>query len=204
VPGLSLRLSGFHWTVDKLIVQSTDVDDPMQRQQFQNGGKLRSMGVEAEATYRDSRGWYAFGGFAYSRVGETQLDQAAGTFGDAFVYGQTANAPAVTASGGISTPKLFGRVHVSSEVMVLGERATRSDANDAASPASPAWIGWNALVYAPSIAGFDVTAGVRNILGTRDLVPAPGDYDRTIPMMTIVPRVPAEGREVYVKIGYSY
>jgi outer membrane receptor protein involved in Fe transport len=200
-PGLSLRLSGFYWDASNVIEQQSDPNDSTLLR-FENAGRYVSLGVEAEASYRDGRGWYAFGGFAFSRVGfaEQPVDGEPG----AVAYGSVPNAPAFTASGGVSTPKLFGRVHVSSEVMVLGERATRSDANDAASPASPAWIGWNALVYAPSIAGFDVTAGVRNILGTRDLVPAPGDYDRTVPMTTVVPRVPAEGREVYVKIGYSY
>ena len=207
IPGLSLRLSGYHWTVDKLIVQQTDVDDPMQRQQFQNGGKLRSMGVEAEGTYRDSRGWYGFGGFAYSRVGETQLDGTTGMYGDSFVYGHTANAPAVTASGGLSTPKLFGRVHVSTELNYVGARPTRPASDGSASPDDPAWLGWNATLYAPNVGGFDITAGVRNLLGTRDLVPAPGDYDRSLDgqgNVKVIPRVPSEGRELYVKVGYAY
>ena len=62
-------------------------------------------------------------------------------------------------------------------------------------------------MYAPSIAGFDVTLGVRNLLGKRDLMPAPGDYDRVDTNMgerLVVPRVPGEGREAYVKIGYAY
>ena len=53
--------------------------------------------------------------------------------------------------------------------------------------------------------GFDVTAGVRNLIGKRDLVVAPGDYDRFDgSTTTTVPRVPGEGREVYVKVGYRY
>ncbi len=192
-PGLSLRLSGFYWGVDNAIEQRPFMNEL----QFQNFADYVSQGIEAEASYRDSRGWYAFGGFAFTHVGRAES-------GGAVQYGDVANAPEITATAGVSTPKLFDRVHVSSEVVVLGERPTRLDANNMPSPASPAWVGWNATLYAPNIAGFDVTVGVRNILGKRDLVPAPGDYDRTMPMPFVVARVPGEGREVYVKIGYSY
>ena len=53
---------------------------------------------------------------------------------------------------------------------------------------------------------FDITAGVRNIIGKRDLQPAVGDYDRFPDMQpaVFVARLPAEGREVFVKVGYSY
>ena len=46
----------------------------------------------------------------------------------------------------------------------------------------------------------------RHSIVSLDLTPAPDDYDRfPDPMTTIVvPRIPSEGREVYVKIGYSY
>jgi outer membrane receptor for ferrienterochelin and colicins len=202
LPGLSLRLSAFQWTIDKLIEQDPDPVSP-DLLQFQNEGSLRSMGIEAEASYRDSRGWYAFGGFAYTRVGSAD-PQSNGSTSHDFVYGNVPNAPELTASGGISTPKLFDRVHVSTELAMIGERQTRLDAEGNPSPVSPAWYGWNATLYAPGIAGFDVTAGVRNILGKRDLVVAPGDYDRTIPSMLVVPQVPGEGRELYVKVGYAY
>ena len=64
----------------------------------------------------------------------------------------------------------------------------------------------NLALYAPNLRGFDLTAGVRNLLGTRDLLPAPGDYDRFPAMQPtiLVPRIPGEGREVYVKLGYTY
>jgi hypothetical protein len=47
---------------------------------------------------------------------------------------------------------------------------------------------------------------VRNLLGTRDLVPAPGDYDRLDAdgTTTTITQVPGEGREIYVKVGASY
>ena len=52
----------------------------------------------------------------------------------------------------------------------------------------------------------DRTAGVRNIIGKNDLQPAVGDYDRFPDMQpsVFVPRMPGEGREFYVKVGYSY
>jgi len=50
----------------------------------------------------------------------------------------------------------------------------------------------------------EVTAGARDLLGKRHLMPAPGDYDRTMPDTRGVPRVPNEGRELHVKVGYSY
>jgi iron complex outermembrane receptor protein len=199
-PGLSLRLSGFGWAVGDAIEQGPDRDD-MSKLQFQNVGSYASRGVEAEASYRDRRGWYAFAGLAFTRVRGTRGE---GGMTIPVKYGEVPNAPEITASVGISTPELFERVHASTEVTVLGERATRPLGPAMPSPASPAWVGWNATLHAPSIAGFDVTCGVRNLLGTRDLVPAPGDYDRTLPRPVLVPRVPAEGREVYVKIGYSY
>ncbi|MEJ7599791.1 MAG: hypothetical protein WKG01_17935 [Kofleriaceae bacterium] len=83
---------------------------------------------------------------------------------------------------------------------------TRDAADGTASPASPAWLGLDATVYVPDVRGFELTAGVRNILGTRDLLPAPGDYDRfgdpALPL--VVPRIPGEGRELYVKLGYAF
>lgn len=202
MPGLSLRVSGYQWTIDDTIDQAPAPDDP-DLLEFQNLAGFRSQGIEAEASYRDSRGWYAFAGFDYSRVGQAAYPIDPNTqvrmLNHNFVYGGVPNAPAYTASGGLSTPALFDRVHVSSELSYIGDRPTRAEID------APAWLGWNATIYAPNVvAGFDLTAGVRNILGTRDLMPAPGDYDRTAPQSLIVPRVPGEGREFYAKIGYSY
>ena len=168
-------------------------------QQFQNVGRYITRGVEVEASYRTSEGWYAFGGGTVAQVGSGETNTA-------ITYGAVVNAPKVTATGGVSTPKLYGYAHVSADAQLISLRRTRPGEDGNASPSSPAWVGVNATVYVPNLRGFDLTAGVRNILGTRDLQPAPGDYDRFPEMQptVIVPRIPAEGREVYVKVGYSY
>lgn len=195
VAGLSTRLSGFYWKADNVIEQRPD---PLlaTAAQFQNVGQYVTRGVEIEATYRNSAGWYAFGGATLASIGF-------GEEGDAIVYGSVPYAAPITASGGVSTPKLGGYAHVSAEVQYIGERATRDPMID-----SPGWTGVNLAIYAPDIKKFDVTIGARNLIGTRDLMPAPNDYDLTDPNdpnMTIqVPRVPGEGREFYVKVGYTY
>ncbi len=66
-------------------------------------------------------------------------------------------------------------------------------------------MGLNAIIYIPAVSGFDITAGVRNIIGTRDLMPAPADYDRfDAPTSVTIARIPGEGREFFLKLGYSY
>ena len=196
VPGLSVRASGFYWDARGIVEQVPAESNPSLLQ-FQNVTRYVSAGAELEGSYRDARGWYAFGGAAYTRVG-TEDDTGA------LVYGHVANAPAITASAGVSTPKLLGRAHVSVETVVLGPRPTRPDAAGNPSPDSPAWAAVNLTVYVPSLRGFDVTAGVKNLIGKRDLMPAPGDYDRSMPDTLVVARVPGEGRELYAKIGYAF
>jgi iron complex outermembrane receptor protein len=198
VPGLSTRLSAFYWDATKVLEAVTDMDT--QLQVFQNVGELVTRGVEAELSYRNSSGWYGFGGAAYSDVGGTTGDDPT------VVYGSVPDAPQWTAAGGVSTPKLFGYAHLSTELIAIGERPTRTNINTSEVEAtSPAWFDWNATVYIPNVRGFDITAGVRNIIGKRNLVPTSGDYDRTNDDPgTTIPRVPGEGREVYVKVGYSY
>jgi iron complex outermembrane receptor protein len=196
IPGLSTRLSGFYWKATAVVEQLPAADNP-NLLVFQNTGQFVTAGVEAEASYRDSRGWYGFAGATYAHVGAAEA-------GSSVAYGSVPDAPAVTAAGGISTPKLFGRFHVSTELTYIGKRPTRPDGDGNASPDARAWYGWNAALYVPNVSGFDITAGVRNLIGTRNMVPAPGDYDRTNPDTLVVPVVPGEGREIYVKVGYSY
>jgi len=198
VTGLSTRLSAFYWDARDVVEQRPDPDDPTLLQ-FQNVGRYVTRGLEVEATYRTSEGWYAFGGGAFAQVGS-------GETGSDVVFGDVVNAPKLTATAGVSTPKLFHYAHVSAEAQFISLRRTRPDDDGNASPSSPAWTGINLTVYVPNLRGFDLTAGVRNLIGTRDLQPAVGDYDRfPDPATTIlVPRLPAEGREVYVKVGYTY
>ena len=59
-------------------------------------------------------------------------------------------------------------------------------------------------VYVPDLWSFDLTVGVRNIVGQREEVPAQEDYDRTDPEEILLPVVPGEGREVYARLGYRY
>lgn len=195
-PGFSARLSGFYWDA-RGIIEAVPAPAEPNKLQFRNVTRYVSTGAEAEVALRTSEGWYAFGGAAYSRVG---TESASGDL----VYGHVPAAPALTASAGVSTPKVGGVAHLSAEAIALGPRPTRPDATGKPSPDAPAWLGVNLTVYVPNVKGFDVTGGVKNLIGTRDLLPAPGDYDRSLPDILIVPRVPGEGRELYVKVGYAY
>ena len=194
-PGLTARVSGFRWAADRLVEQELDDDGLLV---FENGGALTSTGVEVEASYRDADGWLAFGGAAYSRV-DTEVDDGAGGTRAARAIGS----PAWTGSAGGSTPLVARVFHLSTEVQVIGARSTRVDGVRA-----DAWIGWNAALYVPSWHGFDLTIGLRNLLGTRAEVPAPEDFDRPgddgpdddITIAT----VPGEGRELYARLGYRY
>jgi iron complex outermembrane receptor protein len=200
VGGLSTRLSYYYWDA-RALVEQLPLPNPMPGQEnliaFQNVGRIVSEGVEVEASYRNSAGWYAFGGGVYSKVTSSETGGA--------LEGNVVNAPAVTASGGVSTPKLFGRAHLSGELLCISTRATRPQMDGTPSPDSPAWYGVNLTVFVPNVSGFDLTAGVRNLIGTRDMMPAPADYDRySSPASVTIPRIPGEGREVFVKAGYSY
>lgn len=198
LPGLSTRVSGFHWDAREVIEQRPDPADPTLLQ-FQNVGRYVTQGVELEASYRNSAGWYGFAGAALARIGSAER-------GAELAFGGVVNAPKVTAAGGVSTPLLWGHAHLSTELQFISRRRTRPDETGSARGSSPPWTGINAAIYVPNLRGFDVTAGVRNLLGVRDQMPAPGDYDRfPDPMTTIlVPTIPGEGREVYVKVGYAY
>jgi outer membrane receptor for ferrienterochelin and colicins len=196
--GLSLRLSAFYWDATGVVEQLADPTMP-NLLQFQNAGEFVSQGVEAEGSYRTSGGWYAFGGATYADVGE-------GDQGAAVQFGNVPNAPAITAAGGVSTPKLLGLGHLSAELEYIGKRATRVDDDTSApGPETPGWLGLNGTIFIPNVHHFDLTLGIRNIIGTRDLVPAPGDYDRTdvTPTVTVF-QVPGEGREYFAKVGYAY
>jgi iron complex outermembrane receptor protein len=198
IAGLSTRLSGFYWDARDVIVQVLDENDPDLLLQFQNVGRFVTQGIEAEASYRTTSGWYAFAGGAIAKIGSSEDPDMP------VEYGDVADSAPIMAALGVSTPRLYDRVHLSTELNIIGRRPTRPALDGSDSPDSPGWVGWNVVAYAPHIRGFDVTLAVRNLLGKRDLMPAPGDYDRSAPTAVVIPRIPGEGREVYLKVGYSY
>jgi len=147
--GVSTRVSGWYWTRAHRGAAPDPVDPALL--QFQNVTRYVSAGVEAEA--RTGRA-------ALVRVRRRGV-RARGDEDEAgsLVGGVVPNAPAITASGGVSTPLLFGYAHLSSELTVIGERPTRADENGDPSVRSPAWFGWNWTLYVPNLRGFDLTAG---------------------------------------------
>jgi outer membrane receptor for ferrienterochelin and colicins len=195
LPGLSTRLSGFYWDARDVIVQVTDPVDSLL--QFQNIGRFVTYGGEAEFSYRNSAGWYGFGGACVAKVGS-------GEAGADVDYGNVPDAASLTATGGVSSPRIADLAHLSTELTLIGRRPTRPDLAGDESPDATAWLGWSVVLYAPNIRGFDVTIGARNLLGKRDMLPAPGDYDRSMPTAVVIPRIPGEGREIFAKVGYSY
>ena len=196
-PGLTARVSGFRWAAERLIDLEARHDDVLGEDwlEFANRGALTSTGVEVEASYRDADGWLAFGGGSYARVTAADEDAAGMT-----ITADAVGAPAWTGTAGVSTPLVAARVHLSTEVQVLGPRATRVDG-----ARTDAWVGWNVIAYLPSWHGIDATLGVRNVLGTRKQVPAPEDFDRPNddPPVTLGD-VPGEGRELYARLGIRY
>lgn len=195
IAGLATRLSGFHWSASDVVEQLADPDNP-NLLQFQNAAKFVTMGVEVEASYRTTGGWYGFAGMTYARVGAAQ-DMTSDVR-----YGDVPNAPPLVAALGASTPLLYRKAHVSAELQYISERPTRDPG-----VVAPQWLGVNLTAYAPNVRGFDITAGVRNLIGKRQAIVAAGDFDRLDPttmMTTTVPVIPGEGRELYVKVGYSY
>ena len=168
--------------------------------QFQNVARIVTEGVEAEASYRDSRGWYAFGGGAYSRVGAGAVTGhprlRCGVANAARGRARPASRP--RSCSGYRAPVDRGRCYLGG-----APDAARCERRPAAR-IHRAWIGWNATIYVPNVRGFDVTVGIRNILGKRDQV-RDADYDRTtVTPNVVILTVPGEGREVYAKVGYSY
>jgi outer membrane receptor protein involved in Fe transport len=147
---------------------------------------MTSTGAELEASYRDTRGWMGAASVTLARVERNEGMEPA------------PNSPELTGKVQASTPLLLGLLHLSSEVHVVSERETRD-----AMVTAPTFVGWNAALYVPDLKRFDLTVGVRNIIGTRERVPTSDEVDRgegTTPVLT----VPGEGREIFARLGYSY
>ncbi len=190
--GLKLRASAWQWDL-RALIERRSVVDPMtltERFQYQNLAALRSLGVEVEASYRDTNGWFVFAGGAWAQVRRNVIDTPP-------------NAPELTAAGGISTPALFERVHVSMQGTYVGRRLTRDEEIEV-----PPWIGVDLTLFAPSIRGFDLSVGARNLIGTRAEVVAQDDYDRPSQGSlgeppTEVLTIPGTGRELFLRLGYA-
>ncbi len=196
LPGLNARVSVWQWDLDKIIEKGSvyDPDALAERLQYKNiflG--LRSRGVEVETSYRDTSGWLGFANATFSQV-RKDPDRTAT---------EVVNSPAVTANLGVSSPLLLGRAHVSTELSFLSARHTRellARRNNYVD--AEAFLRWNLVVYVPGVDGFDITIGVRNILGVREQIPAQSDYDRAGGVNTYL--VPGAGRELYARVGYRY
>lgn len=198
-PATWLRASAFRWKATQIIEQEElELYDeahpeapPEEFLRFANIDEYSSLGLEVEASYRDGRGWLAFAGAALTKVRSPQDAKACtGACQEVRLDGS----PWATASFGISSPKLGGVAHLSSELMIVSDRP--SPAGDRTSP----YAGVNLVAYAPSFHGFDVTIGVRNLLGIRQEIPAASDFERED---LVISTVPGEGRELYVRIGHA-
>jgi iron complex outermembrane receptor protein len=195
LPGLSARVSGFHWEADRLMEQEgvDTADGP--RLQFQNVGELTTSGVELEASLRNRTGWFVFAGGAFTRVEAGRLE------GGSTVTTMSPGSPRWSGAGGVSTPRLWGMVHLSSEVVAVGRRPSRDPAT-----ITRRFVGWNAALHVPSWRKIDITIGARNLIGKREIIPAQEEFDRVEPQPdgTLVPFILGEGREFYARVGYSY
>jgi len=189
LPGLKVRLSSWHWRMEKIIEETRVFDPTLLTEVLQFGNVfvgLTSQGAEFEASYRDTRGWLGFASaaVAFVRRGDERAN----------------NAPVFTGTVGGSTPLIYERFHLSTEAAVISRRRNTRLGTTIATTVDP-YVGWNAVVYVPNYKGFDFTLGMRNILGIREQVPTENDYDRKDPEARIL-TIPGPGREVFVRVGY--
>jgi outer membrane receptor protein involved in Fe transport len=200
--GLRVRGSLWEWRMDELMRRTQAfVPPPVNdlRLRFQNGGPLVSRGVEVEASFRDVDGRSAYGAAAVALTGRNCLgDDGLGNLWldpDAGNCDPRQNAPVVVAQLGASSHLLFDAFHASAEAQLVSARGTQD-----ARASVPAHVGLHVVAYAPDVRGFDVTVGVRNLLG-RERVPAQSEYNRTSPDALTVLEVPGPGRELFVRVG---
>lgn len=180
--GLNLRLSGFWWDLNDILALEATANPDIS--QFQNIETMRSIGFEAEVSYRDTRGFYAFATAAVAIATNDSTTEDA------------KNAPAWVATLGVSSPRLFDLLHVSTELQLIGARHTLDPMRDATAHAR-----WNVAIYLPRWKGIDATIGVRNLIGVREDVPASSDFARGSEHPVAI--IPGEGREFYARLGYS-
>jgi iron complex outermembrane receptor protein len=196
-PGTNLRVSAWRWDLERLIEKRRVLDPtfnpPRPRLQFHNIFRLRSQGLEIEGSYRDAAGWL---GFANATIAIVERNPD-------ILAEDAENAPVFTANAGVSSPLIRELFHASTEVAFVGPRDTR----DVGVTTDP-FLLWNAVLHAPEVRdNWDITLGVRNILGIREQVPAQIDYDRVDyntndPTRTDIFLIPGAGREFFVRVGY--
>lgn len=189
-PALSLRASGYRWNATGVLKQRQVVVESVPKVQYQNSGSYRSLGLELEARLRDPGGFFAYAAANFAAVEDEKLNDE----GAAEVT-RLAGAPRVTASAGVSSPPLWAGLTLSTELSFISERTTA-----AAGRSSGRHVAWNAVLYLPPWRGFDLTLGARNLLGSREAVPAAEDFTY---QDELVGTVPGEGRELYVRLGRS-
>lgn len=180
-PALSARVSLYRWSAFEVMKQVLVDDEGTMKVQYQNLAELNSNGLEVEARVRDPRGWYGFFGANLSEVTDEAGERVIG-------------APTLTTSLGASTPVLWRGVTLSSELQYISSRTTANEQRDARRH-----VTWNAAAVVPAWHSFDLTVGVRNLLGQREDVPAAEDYVDL--QGSAVGIVPGEGRELYVRLG---
>ena len=190
--GLKVRLSAWRWLPRSLIEKESVRESAPPFDEFlsfQQTSDLRSQGLELESTYRTAEGWFAFLNATFADVVATDFD------GNPLDDIPVENSPSVKGNVGVSTPRLWDTLHLSSDMSYISSVEARRSAE------TDAFFSWNAVVFVPDYRGFDFTLGARNILGDRREIPAQVDYDRGDSRVLIVP---GEGRELFVRVGYRY
>jgi outer membrane receptor protein involved in Fe transport len=201
--GVKLRVSAWEWRLADLL-KRLEVFDPVANEprfRYQNTSALVSRGIEVESTYRDLEGRSAYFNGALAFTGRNCLGSDG--FDNLLLDTQKGNcderqnAPVAVAQLGLSSQLLVELFHLSGELLFVSSRGTQDPDENV-----PAYIGASVVAYAPSVYGFDITVGARNLLG-REEVPAQSDYNRTNPRVEVL-RVPGPGRELFMRMGYKF
>ncbi|HTJ44837.1 MAG TPA: TonB-dependent receptor [Kofleriaceae bacterium] len=206
--GVKLRVSAWQWDMNSLLQrQQVFIGPPVNdlRLRYQNSGSLISRGVEVESSYRDVAGRYAYANAALSYTGRNCLgDTGLGNFtlDPSISKGNCdfrQNAPVFVGKAGLSSQILFDLFYASGELSYVSSRGTQD-----MSTTVPAYVGLDAIFYAPDVHGMDVTVGARNLLGAEN-VPAQSDYNRGSGATEIqVLEVPGPGRMIFARVGYRF
>ena len=210
--GAKLRVSAWEWRLADLLKRDEFFDpvDNEPRLRYQNTATLVSRGLELESTYRDLVGRSAYLNAAFSFTGRNCLDSNG--FDNLLLDAEQGNcderqnAPVVVAQIGASSQLLVELFHLSAELTYISARGTQAcnagDERACMDPDIKAFVGGSLVAYAPDVRGIDVTVGARNLF-MREEVPAQSDYNRTMPRTEVL-RVPGPGREIFMRMGYTF